>query len=270
MVGKHFYNQTIKNTTAIIGSLFNNLAIKRKDGNVVPVPIAYGPRQKWIEANKELDPVNEQFESLLPRMSYEMVAMNYDTTRKLTNNNKFVRSPDPQGITRQNTQTPVPYTIDYTVYLQTKNLNDGWQVIEQILPFFQPAYTVKVRHFPDDNDDTTPTPQNTYDMPIVLSAVTFTDAWTGDIGDRRSVEWTLELSTKIFLHGPIVDTSIILDSRARVIVDDDSDGGDGIETGYANIGPDSDTPLFDNEFNVTNLFDSDGNVVRIIRDIEDI
>lgn len=275
--------------------MFNNIVIKRKDGKLLPVPIAYGPRQKWLEAQKGLKPEEEIFEKLLPRMSYEIVAMSYDQQRKLNNKQVVVAKND--GTVLQKTSAPVPYYLDFSLYIQTKNLNDGWQIIEQILPFFTPAYTVSVKHFPADNDSETPLPENVYDIPFTLQAVTWADDWTGDIADRRTIEWTLEFQTRIWLHGPVIGpggfgglggsgsntnglkTSVILDSRA-IISTAKSDTNlnsldrttimSGVESGYAVL--DSDAPVLeDTTFispSIINITDSDGNIVKIIRDVE--
>lgn len=278
MIGKHFYHESVKAAVAVMGSLFNNLVVKRRDGKLLPVPISYGPRQKWLEAQKGLKPEEEMFEKLLPRMSYELVAMQYDINRKLTNKNTMIRTPDTLGVPRQRTQVPVPYNLNFSLYLETKTLNDGWQILEQILPFFTPAYNVKVRHFPADADSETPLPTNDYDMPITLQAVTWTDDWTGEIADRRTVEWTLEFETKIYLHGPVAQSTVIYDSRIGIATAGEKDlntlsRGDsellGVETGYVHI-EDSDA-VFDSDSkyspSVLNLSDSDGNIVKIVRDI---
>ena len=158
--------------------------------------------------------------------------------------------------------------------------------MEQILPFFTPAYTVKVRNFPLDNDSDTPIPTNAYDMPFILTAATWADDWTGDIGDRRIVEWNLEFTSKIWLYGPSVTTNIIYDSRAIIgIPARDSDGNvpelyqltrglkpiEGSEVGWAQVSePDSDATLgTDSNLSpsVTNMSDSDGNIVKIVRDL---
>ena len=261
--------------------MFNNVVIKRKDGKILPVPIAYGPRSKWLEANKQFNPEEEMFEKLLPRMAYEMVAMSYDTNRKITNKQKVIRTPDNLSLPRTQTFAPVPYNLDFTLYIETKNLNDGWQICEQILPFFQPSYTVTVRNFPLDGDPETPEPENQFDMPITLTAVTWADDWTGDIGDRRSVEWTMEFSTKIWLYGPVNKTSIILDSRATILTPENSvdlselsraSDLNGLETGWANT-TDSEAILFDSDSigsSIINISDSDGNIVKVIRDIGNI
>ncbi len=225
MIGQHFYNETIKTAVSVFGSLFNNIVLKRRDGKFLPVPISYGPRTKWIEAQKQFKREEEMFEKLLPRMSYEIVAMVYDQDRKITNKQTIIRTPDSLSLPRQRVHAPTPYNLDFTLYLTTKNLNDGWQIMEQILPFFTPAYTVRVRNFPFDNDSDTPMPTNAYDMPFILTAATWADDWTGDIGDRRIVEWTLEFTAKVFFFGPAVTTNIIYDSRALISMPGrDSDG----------------------------------------------
>ena len=278
MIGTHFYNETIKTSVAVFGSLFNNIVIKRRDGKMLPVPISYGPRQKWLDAQKQFKPTEEMFEKLLPRISYEVVAMNYDTSRKLTNKLSMLRTPDGLDDPRQRINVPVPYNLDYTMSITAKTLNDGWQILEQILPFFTPAYTVKVRHFPEDASNLTPTPTNTFDQTFNLLAVTWADDYTGDLGDRRFVEWSLEFQTKIWMHGPVAPTTVILDSRAIVSVPpagislssiNRASNQDGIETGYAHQ-VDSET-IFSNDSDISpsilNLSDSDGNIIKIVRDL---
>lgn len=285
MIGQHFYNESIKTAVAVFGSLFNNIVLKRRDGKFLPVPISYGPRVKWLEAQKQFKREEEMFEKLLPRISYEIVAMNYDVDRKITNKQTVIRTPDSIGIPRQRVHSPTPYNLDFTMYVTTKNLNDGWQIIEQILPFFTPAYNVKVRNFPLDNDSDTPLPTNSYDMPFILTAVTWADDWTGDVGDRRIVEWNLEFTAKIWLYGPAVTTSVIYDSRALLSVPArDSDGNipgletltrasriEGSEVGWANISQSDSEAVLDSDSRISptvlNLSDSDGNITKIVRDL---
>ena len=285
MIGQHFYNESIKTAVAVFGSLFNNIVLKRRDGKFLPVPISYGPRVKWLEAQKQFKREEEMFEKLLPRISYEIVAMSYDTDRKITNKQTVIRTPDSLGIPRQRVHSPTPYNLDFTMYVTTKNLNDGWQIIEQILPFFTPAYSVKVRNFPLDNDSDTPLPTNSYDMPFILTAVTWADDWTGDVGDRRIVEWNLEFTAKIWLYGPAVTTSVIYDSRALLAVPArDSDGNipgletltrasriEGSEVGWANISQSDSEAVLDSDSRISptvlNLSDSDGNITKIVRDL---
>ena len=289
MIGQHFYNESIKTAVAVFGSLFNNIVIKRRDGKFLPVPISYGLRVKWLEAQKQFKREEEMFEKLLPRISYEIVAMNYDTDRKISNKQTVIRTPDTLNIPRQRVHSPTPYNLDFTMYITTKNLNDGWQIVEQILPFFTPAYTVKVRNFPMDADSDTPVPTNTYDMPFILTAATWADDWTGDIGDRRIVEWNLEFTSKIWLYGPATTTNIIYDSRAIIgIPARDSDGNvpelyqlsrglkpiEGSEVGWVQVTQTDSDAVLNNDSNlspsVINLSDSDGNIVKIVRDLSTI
>lgn len=283
MIGIPFSNETIKQAVAVFGSLFNNIVIKRKDGTLIPVPIAYGPRDKTLEAQKAMDQEEEMFEKLLPRISYEVVAMNYDQMRKLTNKQSVTSIHNSINPRIQRVSAPVPYNLDFTMYIQTKNLNDGWQIVEQIVPFFTPSYTVKVRHYPVDFDSDTPIAENEYDMPFTLLAVTWADDWTGEIDQRRMVEWTLEFQTKVWFSGPVnTSTSVILDSRATlsVPVDDDltrvnrKSEQRGEEIGYVVV--DSETlPIAftnDSDFSpdVINTLTKDGTITKIIRDIDTI
>lgn len=297
MIGIPYYNETIKQAVTVFGSLFNNIVIRRKDGRIVPVAIAYGPRDKWMEAHKVMDASEEMFEKMLPRMSYEVVAMNYDIVRKLTNKQQVMGENYGPGQVIQRIAAPVPYNLDFSLYIQTKNLNDGWQIIEQILPFFTPSYTVRVRHYPQDYDSDTPLMENEYDIPFVLNAVTWSDDFTGDYGDRRVVEWTLEFNTKVWMYGPTAkDLSnsnvnlhsgkVILDARAIVapvpdatnmetlIGRPDSDTyGPADEVGYAHV--DSRPALYTNDSewspelspNIINTIDSDGVIVKVVRNI---
>lgn len=281
MIGQHFYNESIKQAVAVFGSLFNNIVVKRRDGKFLPVPISYGPRVKWLEAQKQFKREEEMFEKLLPRLSYEIVAMAYDPNRKITNKQTMIRDPDSLSLPRQKVHVPTPYTLDFTLYCTTKNLNDGWQIIEQILPFFTPSYTVRVRNFPVDNDSDTPIPTNAYDMPFVLNAVTWADDYTGDVGDRRVVEWSLEFQTKIYMFGPAVTTNIIFDSRAVISIPpkgvditalNRSSQQEGSEVGFVNLTTTDSDATFDSDSvihpTVLNLSDSDGNITKIVRDFD--
>ena len=245
----------------MFGSLFNNILIRRKDGKYIPCPIAYGPRQKFIEAHKGLTADEEMFEKLLPRMSYEMVSLSYDPNRKITNK-QVVQAKDFDQGRRQRTVAPAPYNIDFTLYIQTKNLNDGWQIVEQILPFFTPSYTVKVKHYPLDDDTKNQQPTNSYDMPFTLNSVTWTDDYIGDIEERRLIEWQLEFNTKVYMYGPTDKYSIIRDSRVIVATPPPGVGveeldrysrQEGLEVGY--VIADSEYATSDNRFGLFTFYE---------------
>lgn len=280
--GGHFYHEHIKDAVAVFGAVFNDIVIKRKDGKVIPVPIAYGPRDKLIEAHKINQASEEVIDRILPRMSYELLSMNYDAERKLTNKMNYLRTPDNIDKPRQTAKVPVPYNLNFNLYIVTKNLNDGWQIMEQILPFFTPSYTVRVRQYPDDNDLNTPKSTQHYDMPIVLTSSSWADDYQGNITEKRVVEWSLEFDAKINLFGPISKTSVILDSRVILSMPSANEDvqtmsrvswQEGIEMGYVNLDSEGRHPIYENESDlspfVTNLFDSEGYSIKVIRDLPD-
>lgn len=274
----HFYHRHIQTAVAVFGSIFNDLTIKRKDGKVIPVPISYGPRDKLIEGQKLQKQSEEALDRILPRMSYELMAMNYDAERKLTNKMNQIRTPDNISAPRQHTKVPVPYNLNFNLYCVTKNLNDGWQVVEQILPFFAPNYSVRVRQFPIDTNPSTPHGDDYFDLPITLETITWADDYQGAMADRRIVEWSLEFSVKINMYGPISESGVIYDSRVivqRVPTETNlnalrrDNGYSGTELGYVNLDSELQTPSLssDSEFSPTvlNLYDSDGAMFKIVR-----
>lgn len=276
----HFYHEHIKTAVAVFGSIFNDIVIKRKDGKVLPVPIAYGPRDKLLEGHKIHKASEEAIDRILPRMSYEMISMNYDAERKLTNKMVQIKTPDTAGITRQTAKVPVPYSLDFTLYIVTKNLNDGWQIMEQILPYFTPNYVVRVKSFPADGDPNTPLTDQYFDMPITLNSSSWADDYQGNIVEKRIVEWSLEFAVKINLYGQLDTSKLILDSRAVVAAVDQAttlgsikrgDETTGTEVGYVNLKDSEQTPNFENDSDyspaITNYIDSDGVLVKIVRSL---
>ena len=277
----HFYHEHIKTAVAVFGSVFNDIVIKRKDGKVLPVPIAYGPRDKLLEGHKIHKQSEEAIDRILPRMSYELISMNYDPERKLTNKMVQTKTPDIPGISRQITKVPVPYSLDFTLYIVTKNLNDGWQIMEQILPYFTPTYSVRVKSFPADGDPKTPLTNQYFDMPITLNSSSWADDYQGNITEKRIVEWSLEFAVKVNLYGQINTSSIILDSRAVVAAVNDKPLASlrrgeittGAEVGYVNLKDSDQKPNFTNDSDyspaITNFIDSDGTLIKIVRDLPD-
>ena len=277
MIGDYFYNKTVRRATAVFGTLFNNITIERS-GKSIPVAISYGPREKWLEEVRALDS-QEAFDKILPRISYELATMNYDLNRKLSSSQKVIRRPIELGgsVTRETTiSTPVPYSFDFILYVQAKTNNDGWQIIEQIIPFFTPSYTVRVRDaFPVSGHN------NTVDMPILLNAVTWSDDWQGSFEDKRIIEWQLDFTLKSNFYGPSTSLEIIYDSRAKVIATSNVDNNDsdilataaGDEIGFALLSPDSEVDadsdgILDSDIIISDYVDPDGTIYRIARDVD--
>ena len=157
MLTDSFYHEVVRKTVVAFGSLFNNLYVVRKDNNGkvtqrMKVPLAYGPKQKFLtrldqDAGRTATDVKKTSVTL-PRLGFEMTGLSYDATRKLNRVQKFkkVKGADDKSMTSQ--YMPVPYNIGFTLYCMAKNSDDALQIVEQILPYFQPDYTVTLNSIP--------------------------------------------------------------------------------------------------------------------------
>ena len=208
MFGQYFYNESMRRMTIGFGQIFNNIQIKRKDdtGKVVQtirVPLAYGPKEKFlVRLDQQSSLNNREFAITLPRMGFEINGISYDPTRKLTRIQKFKSvKADVDGKTLFYNYTPVPYNISYNLYSFTASAEAGLQIIEQILPFFQPDFTVTVNAIPSMNIKR--------DIPIVLNTVNYEDTYSGDFTTRRAVIYTLNFTAKTYLFGPASQQKVV-------------------------------------------------------------
>jgi hypothetical protein len=207
MFGTYFYHKRIRKCVALFGSIFNNLYILRKaaDGtgySTVKVPLSYAPKSKYLERlleNPDLD-TDSKVAIKLPRMSFEILSLTYDATRQLSKVNKY------SVATSNNIKTkfysPTPYIVSFQLNIYTKTQDDALQVVEQIIPFFNPQYTLTIK--PVDEYQTI-----IEDVPIILQSVTFTDDYEGALEARRSIIYTLDFEMKINFYGPINTGEII-------------------------------------------------------------
>lgn len=196
MLGEHFYNETYKRAITAFGTMFNNITIQReyKDGSTktIPVPVSFGPREKWLELSQKKQ---QQFAQSLPKISFDAVTMSYDVNRKLITNNMIRNTRITNAGTVVDTNmVPTPYNLALTMVVITKHLDDAWQIIEQILPFFTPAYTLKIK----DSSSI----ENEVHMPITLQATSWADDYQGPADVNRNIEFTLEFEAKINFYGP--------------------------------------------------------------------
>ena len=191
MLGNHFYHSTIKRAVSVFGTLFNNITIKRSDGKIIPVPLAYGPRSRWIaRLQSTLDPTAKAIAITLPRMGFELTSIEYDGTRKLTKKTRF-RAADSTNPQKMNYQySPAPYNFGFQLSMLVKNTDDGLQIIEQILPYFQPEYTLSIKPV----DEFTSFKQ---DVSIILHSVSFDDQYEGDYTSRRVLIYTLDFTMNL-------------------------------------------------------------------------
>ena len=206
MFSQTFYFSLTRKYTAIFGKLFDDIKIKRfnKAGElteVIDVPLLFGSKDKMM-TRVEQDPTLNRQEAVitLPAMSFEMVGLEYDGSRKLkTINRKGAQSNTAGAMSYQ--YSPVPWNFNYRLYVSVKNYEDGTKIIEQILPYFTPDWTTPVILIPEINEQR--------DIPIVLKSVAFEDNQSADFKERKSMIWTLDFVLKGYLYGPVRTASTI-------------------------------------------------------------
>jgi len=218
MFGKYFYNESMRRMTVAFGQLFNKIQVKRTDssGNVVQtlaVPLAYAPKEKFLTRLDQQPNLEErEFAITLPRMSFEISGISYDGARKLTRIQKYKTvKTDKEGKVMNYNYTPVPYNISYTLNIFTATAESGLQIVEQILPFFQPDYTVTVIAVPELDIKR--------DVPIILNDVSYEDSYSGDYTTRRAVIYTLNFTAKTYLFGPATTQKTIKEVQSDLYSD---------------------------------------------------
>jgi hypothetical protein len=210
MLSSYFYHQIIRKTIIAFGTLFNDIDIRHKnsDGDSISqikVPIAYGPIQKFLARIEQQPELNKPIAMTLPRLAYEMVSIEYDPSRKAGVTQSFKAS---DGANLKKVFMPVPYNIGFQVNLISKLQDDALQVVEQILPYFQPSFNLTL--------DLVDSIGEKKDIPIVLDSVSFTDDYEGDFSTRRILIYTFNFTAKIYLFGPISDTAEGLIRKVQV------------------------------------------------------
>ena len=208
MLGQQFYHETVRNIIVAFGTMFNNLQIVRKDnsGNItqaMKVPLAYGPKQKWLTRLDQDPSLANAVAITLPRLGFEIGSLTYDASRKLNRVQKFkkVKSASSDANKLDTQFMPVPYNMDITLYAMAKNSDDALQMGEQILPFFQPDYTLTLNDMADMGIKR--------DVPIILNSVAYEDNYQGDFESRRAIIYTLAFTLKFYLYGPVTSSSVI-------------------------------------------------------------
>ena len=208
MLGQQFYHETVRNVIVAFGTMFNNIQIVRKDNSgtvtqTMKVPLAYGPKQKFLTRLDQDPSLSAATAITLPRLGFEIGALTYDSARKLNRVQKFkkVKSSSSNASKLDTQYMPVPYNMDITLYAMAKNSDDALQIVEQILPFFQPDYTLTLNDMADMGIKR--------DVPIILNDVSYEDNYQGDFESRRAIIYTMAFTTKFYLYGPVTSTSVI-------------------------------------------------------------
>ena len=195
---EYFYNEIFRKTIISFGTLFNNITVKQ-EGSVVKVPLAYGPIQKFLARLEQAPNLNQSVAISLPRMSFEFIGITYDPSRKVTTTQQFtVKDPD-DGTETKKVFMPVPYNMQFELAIMCKLNDDALQIVEQILPYFQPQYNLTVQLME--------TIKEKRDIPIVLENVTMQDDYEGDYTSRRVLMYTMRFTAKTYLFGPVTSAT---------------------------------------------------------------
>jgi len=217
MLDQRFYWGTIRKAIVAFGNMFNNITVERKDANgntiqTIKIPLSYSPKQKFLTKIRQQPNVdNQNLQVVVPRMGFEMVAIDYDPSRKI--------SPIQQSRTINSNSSasaqyaPTPYNLNILLYIYVKNQDDGLQIIEQILPYFNPDYNLTLKAIPELDIKN--------DLPILLNSIGFEDDYEGDLTTRRSIIWTMNFIMKLNFYGPVNKQGII----NKVITNSFSDTG---------------------------------------------
>jgi hypothetical protein len=194
MLGQYWYHGLVRKYVAVFGTIFNDISIQRRNssGNVIEtigVPLAYGPKQKFLTRISGDENLDKKVGMSLPRMGFDLTSMSYSPERMLHPlHNRTQKYRGETGVVR----SPVPYDFAFALNIFVKNADDGTQIIEQILPFFQPDFTVTINALP--------TMGIKIDLPIVLGGVNVEDSYEGDFLSRRALIWTLDFTVKGYLY----------------------------------------------------------------------
>jgi hypothetical protein len=200
---EYFYNEVFRSVIIGFGSLFNGIEIQHKDESdntfsTIQVPLAYGPTQKFLARMQQEADLNRPTQMTLPRMSFEFTGLSYDPSRKTTKTQSFVTS-DENGKEFKKVYSPVPYNMTIVLSIYTKLNDDMLQIVEQILPFFQPAYNLPIKFLGGLNE--------IKDVAINLDSIGMDDDYEGNFDTRRALIYTLSFTAKTYLYGPISDVT---------------------------------------------------------------
>ena len=183
MLGQQFYHETIRKVIVSFGTMFNDIQLVRKDNNgnitqTMKVPLAYGPREKFLVRLREDVDLTKQVAISLPRIGFEIRNLSYDPTRKLNRVQKFKTVKGAEAKQLDTQYMPVPYNLELELYIMAKQSDDALQIVEQILPYFQPDYTITISDLGGGTKR---------DVPVVLTSISYEDNYEGDFEQRRAL-----------------------------------------------------------------------------------
>ena len=206
MLGQQFYHETIRKIVISFGTMFNDIQLIRKDNSgttiqTMKVPLAYGPREKFLVRLREDADLTKQVAITLPRIGFEIKNLAYDSARKMSRVQRFKKVKGANTKQLDTQYMPVPYNLEFELYIMAKQSDDALQIVEQILPYFQPDYTLTINDMADMSIKR--------DIPIVLNSIGYEDSYDGDFTTRRALIYTLSFTTKFYLYGPVTSAKVI-------------------------------------------------------------
>jgi len=206
-----FYHQCVRKTVVAFGSLFNNLYISDPANNPPQrIPLTYSPKQKWLRRLSESKMESGQtFNMTLPRLGFALTSWEYDSGRKRTTMTKKVRDSSAPTADYQKVYrfAEVPYTFTFELYIMPDTMDNGLRIVEQILPYFTPSYTVSINFTDMDKK---------IDLPITLTSVSWEDDYEGNYDSVRTMMYTMSFNVKGYIIGPLRDTKFILETQTAV------------------------------------------------------
>ena len=208
----HFKSDSLRNLVIAFGSLFNNIYVKRYESSgaekeSLRIPLAYGNKEKYLRRIDEGGSITNDegvvVQMTLPRMSFEISSVDYDSARKRNTMQRLTSRIEGSGSDNKlkSTYAEVPYNISFNLYIMSKFMADGLQIVEQILPYFTPEFTVTI--------NPTTNAQTKMDIPLILNSVEQEEEWEGDYETRRSLTWTLNFTAKSYMYGRVASTERI-------------------------------------------------------------
>lgn len=222
MFGNPFYNALLRKYVVGFGNLFNNITMVRyrqdrsTEVDRMIVPLSYGPKEKFISKLTQDPDLNRNTQTILPRMSFEIVGMAYDPMRKQETNLKYRNTIPGTSNRARSRYIGTPYDINFELSIMVRNIEDGNQIVEQILPYFSPEYSLSMNLLSDF-------PEDTRTIPVTLNAVNQSIDYEGDYESTRMIVWTLSFTMKAWIFGPtstqnVITTAItnIFDSSSKI------------------------------------------------------
>lgn len=213
MLGKYYYHEIIRKTIIAFGTLFNDINIKHKlqnddDYSTIKVPIVYGPVEKFLARIEQKPDLRKRVSITLPRLAFEMNSIQYDSSRKVSTMQTFIAKSNVDDKTVNKVFMPVPYNLGIQLSIMSQYNDDALQIIEQILPYFQPSFNITI--------DLVSSIGEKRDIPLILGGINFKDNYESGYEEKRIIIHNLDFTAKTYLFGPLPDSTEGLIKKVQV------------------------------------------------------